>query len=100
MSASLILSMGSPKIAFVSYAYSINMQYITLSLMTGKLLVIYVYNLRVLKFATSIAANKQVVLSSHWGKYVTISSASWPIFVYLVFFLFDQNVQNIRLRFF
>ena len=81
MSASLLVLMGSTKITFVSYLYSINMYCILLLLVTGKLTVKYVYTFPVSGFASPRAENIQVVFSSLWEKeYFSISSAIFSLF--------------------
>ena len=88
MSASLLVLMGSTKISFVSYAYSTNMYWIPLSLVTGKRPVKYVYTFPVSGFSRTIVENTKLLFPSLWGKiYVSVSSASYSLFVYLLIFL-------------
>ena len=59
MSASLLVFIGSTKIAFVSYAYSINIYCVPLLLVTGKNPVKSVYIFPVSGFSNPIAENTQ-----------------------------------------
>ena len=81
-------------IVFVSYEYSIHMYYIPLLLVNGKRPVNYVYNFPVSGSARPIAVSTYFIFLLLEGKNVSISSASWSLFVDLVFFAFDPNVQR------
>ena len=95
MSTSLLVLMGSTKIAFVSYVYSINMYCISLLLVNGKHLVKSIYTFPVSGFARPIAENTRLVFSSLWvEKYVSISSINCSLFASMIFFLFDPNVKK------
>ena len=88
MSASLLVLMGSTKISFVSYAYSITIYCIPLLMVTGKLPVKSVYTFPVSGFARPIVENTKLVFFSLWGKKsVSVSSASYSLFVDMVIFL-------------
>ena len=66
MSATIIVLIGFTRIAFVSYAYSINIYYIPLLVVTGKRPVKYVYILPVSGFAYTIASNSQIFVTLFW----------------------------------
>ena len=85
MSESLLFF--STKILIVSYVYSINMYYIPLLLVTGKLPVKSMYIFPVSGFASPIYANTLLLFSSLGEKYLSISSDNCSIFVDLMFFL-------------
>ena len=87
MSISLLIFMGSIKIGFVSYAYSINMYCILLLLVTGKRKVKSVYNFTVSGFSRPIASNKECLFSSlQENKIYSISSAICSLFIDLMLF--------------
>ena len=89
---------GSTKIAFVSYVYSINMYCIPLLLVTVKHPVKSVHIFPVSGFASPIAANTTLLFSYLLGdKYVSVSSANCTIFLILCFSLFYRNVQKYSL---
>ena len=72
----------------MSYEYSINMYCIILFLVTWKCPFKSVYTFPVSKFTSTIAENKKLLFPSFWEKkYVFISSASFSLFVHLLFFL-------------
>ena len=95
MSASLLFLMVSAKISFVSYAYSINMYCIPLSMVTGKRPVKYVYTFPVSGSVWPIAENKEFVFSSLSGN----NLFPYPVLVahyFLIWcsFAFYSNVQR------
>ena len=78
--------MGTTKIAFVSYAYSINMYFIFQLLVTEKHPVKYLYTFPVWGYDRPEANKSFLFYSVREKKYASISSASCSLFVDLMFF--------------
>ena len=85
MSASLLVLVGSTKIALVTYAYSINMFFFLILLVTSKYPVKYVYNFLVSGSSSNIYANTQLLFSSLLEKLLSISSANCSLFLSEIF---------------
>ena len=95
MSVSLIDLMGSPKNSCVSYVYSINMYWIYLLLVNGKLPVKSVETLPVSGSSRPIVTNTYFFPLLGEGGYVSISSARRLLFFDLVFFRVWTKCPNI-----
>ena len=76
MSVSLLVFMGSIKIVFVSYSYSINMYCIPLLILTGKRPVKYVYTFPVSGSARPTFGKSRIYVFLSQGIFFSISSAS------------------------